>query len=332
MMTGKIPNVLDKYLEGYAVMINPDEYFGNNYPEPANDLNEKFNFDEGFVYYSSIQQYMDYPPLDNWIEVIELSTTGKPINDDTWIGQYALNIKNTRPPKVSLICKTNSSNKNIVLDYIKRNLPDLKFDKDSIPSQCGLGNYDYDFATKETIENVKLQMEYFILNAETRDGMSFPEYIMENYETIKHKNDTKKFKELMETKDLAQYEILFNREFVKLKAECERRGLLDYDKLYKLGVWDFEIDNIVCPLCGKQMYLDEFFEDISQMAGREVIDNTQKAVVLMHVRALRPGEFNHRPYNLGWGHNYCNLIQGDKDIDKTIEVLKDIIKNYDERN
>ena len=168
----------------------------------------------------------------------------------------------------------------------------------------------YDFATKETIENVKLQMEYFILNAETRDGMSFPEYIMENYETIKHKNDTKKFKELMETKDLAQYEILFNREFVKLKAECERRGLLDYDKLYKLGVWDFEIDNIVCPLCGKQMYLDEFFEDISQMAGREVIDNTQKAVVLMHVRALRPGEFNHRPYNLGWGHNYCNLIQG----------------------
>ena len=96
-----------------------------------------------------------------------------------------------------------------------------------------------------------------------------------------------------------------------------------------LGVWDNEKERIICPLCHEPLYIDEFFDDIKQMEGRQVIDNTQKSIVLMHVDALRPGKFNHRHYNLGWGHNYCNLIQGDKDISKTIDTLKKIIESHE---
>ena len=66
---------------------------------------------------------------------------------------------------------------------------------------------------------------------------------------------------------------------------------------------------------------NKFFEDVEQPEGREVDDNTQKDIVLMHVDALRSRVLNHRPYNLGWGHNYCNLIQGYKDI-STFKSLK----------
>ncbi len=35
--------------------------------------------------------------------------------------------------------------------------------------------------------------------------------------------------------------------------------------------------------------------------GRVVPDLTVTEVSLFHIRELRTGEFNHRPYNLGWG-------------------------------
>mgnify|MGYP001256296801 CR=1 FL=1 len=37
--------------------------------------------------------------------------------------------------------------------------------------------------------------------------------------------------------------------------------------------------------------------------------------------------FNHRTYNLGWGHMHCNAIQSDNTIDETLEELKRILKN-----
>ena len=48
----------------------------------------------------------------------------------------------------------------------------------------------------------------------------------------------------------------------------------------------------------------------------------------MHVEALRSGKLNHRPYNLGWGHNYCNLVQGDKDISETLISIKEILESH----
>jgi hypothetical protein len=51
----------------------------------------------------------------------------------------------------------------------------------------------------------------------------------------------------------------------------------------------------------------------------------------MHIKALKPGELNHSVYNLGWGHNFCNSVQGDKDVEETINALEKIVKDYKER-
>lgn len=110
--------------------------------------------------------------------------------------------------------------------------------------------------------------------------------------------------------------------------ECIRRNFLDFDRLEELGVWNKETNEVICPLCHKPVYAEEFFDDVLQAGGREVPDNTQKYIVLMHVDALRSGEFNHRPYNLGWGHNFCNQIQGDKDISETIIAIEEILKSH----
>ena len=76
------------------------------------------------------------------------------------------------------------------------------------------------------------------------------------------------------------------------------------------------------------MSAKSFFEEIEQAEGRRVQDNTQRAIVLMHIKALRSGQLNHRTYNLGWGHNFCNAIQGDKDIETTIAELERIVNTY----
>ena len=47
----------------------------------------------------------------------------------------------------------------------------------------------------------------------------------------------------------------------------------------------------------------------------------------MHIEALASRKFNHRPYNLGWGHQHCNTIQGPKSIEKTLERLREILEN-----
>lgn len=320
-------NVLSSYKEGYAVLISPKEYFGNNYPNPSSNLDNKFELGKtGFVFYTLLNEYEKYPPLKNdWREVYELNTTGKPFNDDTWVGDYVLNVKNGR--HISDICKKNRSPTEQA--ELNNKLKSIFNIDGEIPKQCGLGNYDFDYATGKTIEDVQYQMLFLILNSKSKRGLSFPEYIMNNYDNLKSNKDSEIFTKHMLDADLDSYVDEFDKEFNLFSNECKNRGLLDFDKLKKLGVWSLDKKQPICPLCHKIIFTDEFFDDITQMEGRQVLDNTQKSIVLMHIKALRPGKFNHRPYNLGWGHNYCNLIQGDKDISETINVLKKIMMSHE---
>src|SRR5690606_40237277 len=48
---------------------------------------------------------------------------------------------------------------------------------------------------------------------------------------------------------------------------------------------------------------------------------------LFHIEELRTGVFNHRPYNLGWGHHHCNVVVKDSGIDETIQWMNSVIKN-----
>ena len=45
-----------------------------------------------------------------------------------------------------------------------------------------------------------------------------------------------------------------------------------------------------------------------------VPDLTVTEINLFHIRELRIGEFNHRPYNLGWGHHHCNVVCKDSGL------------------
>lgn len=316
---------LDKFEEGYAVLVKPETYFGNNYPEKSDDLNEKFKLGyNGFIFYTLIKDFNKYPPLPEWEEVFELSTKGN-CDFNTWAGDYALNIKNgANGNKISLICKANHSKNE--KSEIKKIMKE-KFNLDRHPGQCGLGNYDFDYANEETIEDVKYQMLYLLLNSKSENNESFPEYIYNNIDFVKNDDEDKEpFKEYMK-EDKETYIKKFEAEFKLFTEECERRNLLDFEELSKLGVWNKETNEAICPLCKKPIYANKFFEDVEQPEGREVDDNTQKDIVLMHVDALRSRELNHRPYNLGWGHNYCNLIQGYKDISKTIDTIEEILES-----
>ena len=64
---------------------------------------------------------------------------------------------------------------------------------------------------------------------------------------------------------------------------------------------------------------------IQQAEGRNVPDLTVTEVSLFHIRELRTGEFNHKPYNLGWGHHHCNVVVKDSGIDATLEWMREVI-------
>lgn len=115
-----------------------------------------------------------------------------------------------------------------------------------------------------------------------------------------------------------------------MKNECIEKVLLDFERLQNVNAWDIIRNRPICPLCSKTLNANSFFEEILQQEGRRVQDNTQREIVLMHINALRSGKLNHRVYNLGWGHNFCNAIQGDKDIQETIDELHEIVSTYNE--
>lgn len=315
--------ILNSFEEGYVVYLEPEEYFGENYPNASEKLNKNFKLGEtGFILYTVMPEYNKYPPLDEWNEVYELNTNGKKVNDDSWTGDYALDIKNGR--KMSTIC---IPKKNTEKEIISQKVKEMFNIEGKAPEQSGLGNYEYDYANEETIDNVKFQILFLLLNSNSEDGQSSFEFIYDNSEKLMDAGETNTFKKYMSGPRDKYLNDAMN-EFKLFSSACYEKKLLNFLELEKLGVWNTKTKKAICPLCRKPIFIEEFFKDIEQMEGRQVLDNTQKEIVLMHVNALRPGKLNHRPYNLGWGHNYCNLIQGDEDIFETIEKLKEIVDSH----
>ena len=107
--------------------------------------------------------------------------------------------------------------------------------------------------------------------------------------------------------------------------KCEDNGLLDYERLRAMRILDNQ--NItVCPLCLQRLHGADFMKRMSQMQGREVPDLTVTEVSLFHIHELRPGEFNHKPYNLGWGHHHCNVVVKDSGIAPTLQWMISVIE------
>lgn len=113
----------------------------------------------------------------------------------------------------------------------------------------------------------------------------------------------------------------------ELKNEAEKKGLYDRTKLEQARILDAE-GYTICPLCLQHISAIGFCRKIQQAEGRDVPDLTITEVSLFHIRELRTGEFNHRPYNLGWGHHHCNVVVKDSGIDATLDWMRCVlIKN-----
>jgi hypothetical protein len=69
-----------------------------------------------------------------------------------------------------------------------------------------------------------------------------------------------------------------------------------------------------------------FFSRLEQAEGREVHDLTVTQLNLFHITELRYGVYNHRPYNLGWGHHHCNVVVKDSGILETLNWMHDVIQ------
>lgn len=305
------PNRLNLYADGYAVRLRPDEYFDEN-----GHRNKKLPTSielgkNAFIYFKSIGSWKTYYKFcKNFKEVVELTTTPNQNNlFDSWIGEYCNYIKNTQPQKVSLICTTDYDGKKKEVKNLLKELIDNKttlFEKDgnnnfSIPAQAGLGNYDYDYASADEIEHVRYQMAYLIYKV---PGMK---------------------KELEEQTGFSSDKIDACENHVI--NYCKKNNLLNFQVLASINAWDLHKNVPICPLCKSEITAKEFFTTIDQDEGREEEDNTQSSIELMHIEPLRAGEFNHRTYNLGWGHKHCNIIQGPSSISETLEKLKRILQN-----
>lgn len=106
--------------------------------------------------------------------------------------------------------------------------------------------------------------------------------------------------------------------------ESAQEGLLDFDKL-KASRMVNEQHFTICPLCLGRLSAKGFFSRMAQARGREVHDLTITEINLFHIKELRHGEYNHRPYNLGWGHHHCNVVVKDAGIDETLTWMKSVI-------
>ena len=113
---------------------------------------------------------------------------------------------------------------------------------------------------------------------------------------------------------------------------CEDRGLLDRNRLTEARMLN-EGGRTICPLCLKELLSQGFFTRMGQAEGREVVDLTITELNLFHIEELKIGVFNHRPYNLGWGHHHCNIVVKDAGIRQTLLWMSEVLRrNIDERH
>ena len=107
--------------------------------------------------------------------------------------------------------------------------------------------------------------------------------------------------------------------------EAEKLGLLDYDQLTSARTIS-KSRLLVCPLCLEKVSAVGFLSRLSQAAGRERHDLTVTEINLFHIQELSYGQYNHRPYNLGWGHHHCNVVCKDSGIADTLAWMKAVLE------
>jgi hypothetical protein len=162
----------------------------------------------------------------------------------------------------------------------------------------GAGIRVYEYASKTQIVNCQHQLEYLYWNCFDAEQVSANVG--------------------MSGEDIAK-----RKEFI-LKLTNESK-LNDKHRLFESRIID-EQGYTICPLCLEKLSATGFYNRLEQQEGRDVPDLTVTQLNLFHIRELRTGEFNHKPYNLGWGHHHCNVVCKDSGIIDTLKWMSMILE------
>jgi len=130
-------------------------------------------------------------------------------------------------------------------------------------------------------------------------------------------------KEKMLSADMTKEAI--NRRRTAVLERAAQLNLLDYDRLQAARIMNAARE-VVCPLCLEPISAAGFLSRLPQASGRERHDLTVTEINLFHIQELAFGVFNHKPYNLGWGHHHCNVVCKDSGIQPTIEWMADVLR------
>lgn len=162
----------------------------------------------------------------------------------------------------------------------------------------GAGIRVYEYASKRTIAHCHCQLEYVFWKCKDSHNVLIQEGM--NVEQIEERKN--------HIFELANDLGLDNS-----------KKLADSRILNKAG-------NAICPLCLEEISAQGFFSKVKQAEGREISDLTVTTLNLFHIQELRTGQFNHKTYNLGWGHHHCNVVVKDTGIDETLTWMSQVLE------
>ena len=162
----------------------------------------------------------------------------------------------------------------------------------------GAGIRVYEYADTQTINLCKLQLEYLFWSC----------------------HDIDDFISLAGTESA-----ILEKRRSKVIENAKLMGVADFRLLREARIVDAQ-GFTVCPLCLERMSALTFASKMSQARGREVPDLTVTDNSLFHIEELRMGKFNHKLYNLGWGHHYCNVTIADRGVEGTLQWMHRILE------
>lgn len=162
----------------------------------------------------------------------------------------------------------------------------------------GAGIRVYEYASKNEIKLCQIQLEYLFWKCYDS------EIVVQN--------------QGMESSDIKAKRKHSEEEAKKFKLD-------DAKKLISSRILNNN-NKAICPLCLEEISAVGFFSKVQQAEGREILDLTVTQLNLFHIQELRIGKFNHKIYNLGWGHHHCNIVVKDSGIEETLIWMDQVIE------
>lgn len=167
----------------------------------------------------------------------------------------------------------------------------------TVTKMKGAGIRVYEYASAETINHCRLQLEMLFWRCYDAHSVAASNEMSEEQATARKKH---------------------------ILDECHKHDLLDLERITAARMLN-NAGHTICPLCLEPLSAQGFFSRMEQAAGRAVLDLTITQLNLFHLEELRLGEWNHRPYNLGWGHHHCNVVVKDSGIRKTLIWMQKVL-------